>query len=70
MSRRKRRIHSRYTKRSLDDDERRRDRRIPRVALVESKMSAWRRIIAPGNDQTLSTTTGLDFSGFGEFWHF
>ena len=68
--RRKRRIHSRYAKRfylSLDDDERRRrDRRIPRVALVEPNMSAWRRILASGNDQSLITTTGLDFSVFGE----
>jgi len=68
--RRKRRIHSRYAKLfylSLDDDERRwRDRSIPRVALIEPKMSAWRRILASGNDQSLITTTGLDFSVFGE----
>jgi len=72
--RRKRRAHSRYAKRyylNLDDDRRRkRDRRIPipilRIALVEPKMSAWRRILSSGNDQSLITTTGLDFSVFGE----
>ena len=50
---------------SLDDEERRRrDRRIPRVALVEPKKSAWRRILASGNNQILITKTELDFSVF------
>ena len=37
------------------------------VALVEPKMSVWRRILTSGNDQSLITTTGLDLSVFGEF---
>ena len=68
--RRRNRIHSRYAKRfylSLNAEERRRrDRRIPRVALVEPGKSAWRRILVSGNDQSLITITGLDFSVFGE----
>ena len=67
--RRRNRIHSRYAKRfylSLNAEERRRrDRRIPRVALVEPGKSAWRRILVSGNDQSLITITGLDFSVFG-----
>jgi len=43
LRRRKRKVRSRYAKRyylNLDDDGRRkRDRRIPRIALVEPKMS-------------------------------
>ena len=67
---RRRRQHSRNAKRcyqSLDDDGRRKqDRRILRIALVEPKISAWRRNLSSGNDQSLITTTGLDFSVFGE----
>ena len=66
LRRRKRKVRSRYAKRyylNLDDDGRRkRDRRIPRIALVEPKMSAWRRILSSGNDQSLITTTGLDLA--------
>ena len=68
--RRRNRIHSRYAKRfylSLNAEERRRrDRRIPRLALVEPKMSAWKKILSSGNDQSLITTTGLDFNVFKE----
>ncbi len=68
--RRRNRIHSRYAKRfylSLNAEERRRrDRRIPRLALIEPKMSAWKKILVSGNDQSLITITGLDFSVFGE----
>ena len=62
--------HSRYAKRyylNLDYDERkRRNRRIPRLVLVEPKMSAWKKILSSGNDQSLITTTGLDFNVFKE----
>ena len=68
--RRRNRIHSRYAKRfylSLNDEERRRrDRHIPRVALAEPNKSARRKILASGNDQSLITITGLDFSVFGK----
>jgi len=70
LRRRKRRVHSRYAKRCYlnlnDDGRRKRGRRIPRIVLVEPKMSAWRKILSSGNDQSLITTTGLDFSVFGE----
>ena len=58
--------HSRYRKafyRSLsDEDRRRRQRRILRVALLPVKRSPWRRILKSRNDQALITCTGFDFA--------
>jgi len=45
---------------------RRRDRRIPRISLVEPSMSPWERLYGSGNDQALITTAGFDHTAFRE----
>jgi len=45
---------------------RRRDRRIPRSALVLPSMSPWEHLHQSGNDQSLITTTGHDHAAFRE----
>jgi hypothetical protein len=61
-------IHSRNQKkfyRKLSKlQRRRRNRRIPRCALLTPKQSAWRRVYESGSDQALITMTGLDFETF------
>ena len=59
-----RRIHTRYLKKfwkSLSDRQRRRrDKRIPRNALLSTRRSPWRRVLHSQSDQALITVTGLD----------
>jgi DDE superfamily endonuclease len=43
----------------------RRERRLPREALVSPEESAWTRLFDSGNDQALITITGFDHSAFG-----
>ena len=43
---------------------RRRDRRIPREALVHPSMSNWVVLFGSGNDQALITATGFDHETF------
>ena len=42
----------------------RRDRRIPRVALVDPKQSPWQKLYSSGNNQALVTVTGFDHEAF------
>jgi hypothetical protein len=42
----------------------RRDRRIPRCALLEPWQSPWAKLWSSGNDQAFITATGFDFSAF------
>lgn len=42
----------------------RRDRRLPRCALVEPSMSPWAVVYGSGNDQALITVTGFDHHAF------
>ncbi|CAB9511759.1 unknown protein [Seminavis robusta] len=49
----------------LDDEGRlRRDRRIPRIALLSPTDSPWAKLYASGNNQALITTTGFDHKSF------
>lgn len=61
-------IHSRFQKkfyrRLSKFQRRRRQRRIPRCALLVPKQSAWRRVYESGSDQALITMTGMDFETF------
>lgn len=61
-------MHSRYRKRyynSLSAARRRlRDRRIPRIALLNTAESPWKRLYQSGSDQAMITLTGLDFATF------
>jgi hypothetical protein len=43
---------------------RRRDRKIPRVALLSPKQSPWQKLFSSGNDQALITVTGFDHAAF------
>ena len=54
----------RFTKRLNDEGRRRRDRRIPRVALQLPSMSTFVRLFASGSDQALITFTGFDHAAF------
>lgn len=46
-----------------------RDKRIPRVALQDPQSSAWRKLYSSRSDQALITLTGLDFETFlGQAW--
>ena len=62
-------VHSRNRKvfyQMLSIQERRkRDRRIPRLALHLPQDSAWRKLYSSNNDQALITLTGLDNQTFG-----
>ena len=64
--------HSRYQKvfyRGLSDlDRRRRQRRIPREALLSVQRSPWRRILRSKNDQALITCTGFDLASLTELF--
>jgi hypothetical protein len=42
----------------------RRDRRIPREALLPPSHSAWMRLFLSGNDQALITVIGMDYTAF------
>ena len=61
-------VHSRYQKafhKMLSPEEKRkRDRRIPRLALQLPSESAWRKLFNANNDQSLITLTGLDHATF------
>jgi len=61
-------IHSRYKKyfhKQLIQLERiRRQRRIPRSALLSPGDSPWKKVYTSRNDQALITLTGLDFASF------
>jgi len=61
-------VHSRYRKafyRSLGrEPRRRRDRRIPRIALQDPHQSAWRKVYNSQSDQAMITLTGLDRAAF------
>jgi hypothetical protein len=61
-------VHSRYRKRFYRAlsllERRRRDRRIPRAALLSPKDSPWRKVYFSRNDQALITLTGIDFATF------
>ena len=43
---------------------RRRDRRIPRIALQKPSMSAWYVLYGSGSDQALLSLTGIDHKAF------
>ena len=43
----------------------RRDRRIPRCALVDPSASPWEKLYSSGSDQALITVTGFDHAAFG-----
>ena len=62
-------IHSRnrkaFYKKLSAAEKRRRDRRIPRVALHFPKVSAWRKLYSSDNDQAMITLTGFDHATFG-----
>ena len=61
-------LHSRYRKRFLRQlskmERTRRQRRIPRSALLPPHESPWKRVLQSQNDQALITLTGLDFATF------
>jgi hypothetical protein len=42
----------------------RRDRRIPRAALLPPSHSCWMRLYLSGNEQALITVTGMDYAAF------
>jgi hypothetical protein len=44
----------------------RRDRRIPRAALLEPSASPWRALYVSGSDPALITLTGFDHDSFNE----
>jgi hypothetical protein len=44
----------------------RRDRRIPRIALLSPDESPWQRLYSSGNDQAMITVTGFDHQAFRE----
>ena len=46
-------------------EKRRRDRRIPRIALQDPSVSSWRKLYHSNNDQAMITLTGLDHCTFG-----
>jgi DDE superfamily endonuclease len=54
----------RYRSRLNEEGRRRRDRRIPRTALVSPSDSAFERLYFAGNDQALITATGFDHAAF------
>jgi hypothetical protein len=60
--------HSRYRKDFLRrlsvEESRRRQRRIPRIALQDPSKSSWRTLYDSRNDQALITLTGLDVETF------
>ncbi len=66
-------VHSRYRKlfyaQLTEAEKRRRQRRIPRCALLPPSASAWRRAYDSGSDQALITLTGLDFETFSYVLH-
>jgi hypothetical protein len=53
-----------FKKRLNLEGRRRRDRRIPRDALLPPSDSAWIRLYESGNDQALITVTGMDHRAF------
>jgi DDE superfamily endonuclease len=63
-------IHSRYRKLYLSRlsafEKKIRQRRIPRVALLDPAHSAWSRLVESRDDQAMITLTGFDFNSF--FW--
>lgn len=56
--------HARLRDRLNAEGRRRRDRRVPRVALQAPKMSAWVTLFGSASDQALITLTGLDHTSF------
>ncbi len=46
------------------EQRRRRDRRIPRIALVDPSESAWVKLYCSGSDSAMITLTGLDYPSF------
>jgi hypothetical protein len=55
---------ARFTKLLFEEDRRRRDRRIPRISLVDPYESAFFCLYRSGNDQSLITITGFDHRTF------
>jgi hypothetical protein len=54
-----------YFWQKLDEEgRRRRDRRIPRCALVDPNESAWEKVYSSGNDGAMITVTGFDNQAF------
>ena len=66
-------VHSRYRKlfyaQLTEAEKRRRQRRIPRCALLLPSASAWRRAYNTGSDQAMITLTGLDHATFSFVLH-
>ena len=58
--------HSRYWKEFIrklsNKDQRRCQRRIPRILLLSVQKSPWRRILRSRNDHALITVTGFDYA--------
>jgi hypothetical protein len=61
-------VHSRNRKRFYkmlsQEQKKRRQKRIPRVALLHPHQSSWRKLYTSRNDQALITFTGLDVNAF------
>ncbi len=53
-----------FRSRLSDMGRRRRDRRVPRIALLDPNVSAWVKLYSSGSKSAMITLTGLDYPSF------